>query len=116
MTHSEPTVASDDLVPGHNAAGINLKIEVRLFNSLSPYLNKPGGRELLEVPAGTTVEDIIRRFDIPRDKIFLILVNGRDISPGLVGAIRTSYPLEEGDVLALSGPVPFSYGYGAPVV
>ena len=24
--------------------------------------------------------------------------------------------LEEGDVVALSGPVPYSYGYGAPVV
>jgi hypothetical protein len=44
-------------------------------------------------------------------------VNGRDITPGLVGdSIRDYHVLDDGDVIALSGAVPYSYGYGSPVV
>ncbi len=46
-----------------------------------------------------------------------VLVNGRDITPGLVGDdIRDYHVLDDGDVIALSGEVPYSYGYGSPVV
>jgi hypothetical protein len=45
------------------------------------------------------------------------LVNGRDITPGRVGdGIRDYHVLDDGDVVALSGAVPYSYGYGSPVV
>jgi hypothetical protein len=44
-------------------------------------------------------------------------VNGRDITPGLVGGdIKDYHVLDDGDVIALSGAVPYSYGYGSPVV
>lgn len=101
---------------GHNATGITLTIELRLFNTLSRYGGKNGSGEQLEVPAGSTVGDIIKMLNIPRRKVYLALRNGRDVSPGLYGDINMEAFLEEGDVTALSGPVPYSYGYGAPVV
>ncbi len=46
-----------------------------------------------------------------------VLVNGRDITPGLVGDdIRDYHVLDDGDVIALSGAVSYSYGYGSSVV
>ena len=44
------------------------------------------------------------------------MVNGRDVTPLLNGGIETGHLLEDGDVVALSGPVPCSWGYGSPVV
>lgn len=32
------------------------------------------------------------------------------------GNINTEAGMSDGDVIALSGPVPYSYGYGAPAV
>ncbi|WP_156950758.1 hypothetical protein [Terasakiella pusilla] len=46
----------------------------------------------------------------------MILINGRDISSGRVGDLNISREIEDGDIVAFSGPVPYSYGYGAPVV
>jgi len=70
----------------------------------------------LTYPAGTTIETVFKDLNLPREHLFLILVNGRDISPGLVGELYFNHELEDGDVLAFSGPVPYSFGYGAPVV
>ncbi len=102
---------------GHNSEGLAITVEVRLFNRISRYANGQGARHRLSVPAGTTVGELVDRLQIPRAEVFLVLVNGRDVTPGLVGADFKDYHLiEEGDVVALSGPVPYSYGYGAPVV
>lgn len=101
--------------PGHNLCDLGLDIEVRAFNSLHGYI--PGGRQRLQVPAGCTVGELAERFSIPPERIWLVLVNGRDISRGLVGApVRATRVLEHGDVVAFSGPVPYSYGMGSPVV
>ena len=102
---------------GHNSQDVAITIEVRLFNRISRYANGQGARHRLSVPAGTTLGELVDQLRIPRSEIFLVLVNGRDVTPGLVGADFKDYHLvEEGDVVALSGPVPYSYGYGAPVV
>ena len=103
---------------GHNAAGITIRIEARFFNSLARY---SGGEALIrhmEVPAGETVGALIERLGMPKNEIFLVLRNGRDISPGLyeAGNVNVEAGLNDGDVIAFSGPVPFSYGYGAPIV
>ncbi len=103
---------------GHNSRNGVVKIEARFFNSLAKY---SGGRSLVrkvEVAAGTTVGDLIRELDLPISEIFLVLRNGRDITPGIYqgGVINEEVALDEGDVIAFSGPVPYSYGYGAPVV
>ena len=102
---------------GHNSQDVAITIEVRLFNRISRYANGQGARHRLSVPVGTSLGGLVDQLRIPRSEIFLVLVNGRDVTPGLVGADFKDYHLvEEGDVVALSGPVPYSYGYGAPVV
>ncbi len=102
---------------GHNSQDVVVKVEVRLFNSIVKYADAEGPRRQLALPAGTTVGELAERLRIPRDELFLVLVNGRDITPGLVGGdIKDYHLIEDGDVVAFSGAVPYSYGYGAPVV
>lgn len=103
---------------GHNAAGVSITIEARFFNSLAKYAGGEGLVRKLEVPADETIGSLIERLRLPKDEIFLVLRNGRDISPGLyeAGNVNVEAGLSEGDVVAFSGPVPYSYGYGAPVV
>ncbi len=103
---------------GHNAGGVTIAIEVRLFNSLSKFTKSRTFAERIEVAAGTTVGDLIAKFKLPIPDIYLVLKNGRDITPGLYqgGVVNTDAVLDEGDVIAFSGPVPYSPGYGAPVV
>jgi hypothetical protein len=102
---------------GHNSQDVVVKVEVRLFNSITKYADAEGPRHELSLPAGTTVGELAERLRIPRDELFLVLVNGRDITPGLIGDdIKDYHLIEDGDVVAFSGAVPYSYGYGAPVV
>jgi hypothetical protein len=103
---------------GHNSRVARLRIEARFFNSLAKYSGVDGVCRSLEVEAETTVGDLIEMFKLPRKDVFLVLRNGRDITPGLYqgGSINESVSLADGDVIAFSGPVPYSYGYGAPVV
>ena len=102
---------------GHNSRNRPVRVEVRLFNSLVRFANGEGSHFAAALPAGTTLGELAARLAIPLDAIFLVLVNGRDVTPGLVGAgIRAGHQIEDGDVVAFSGAVPYSYGYGAPVV
>jgi hypothetical protein len=102
---------------GHNRGEVSLTIEVRMFNSTARYSNGNGGRFPLTVEPGATVGDVLSILGVPAREVFLVMVNGRDITPGLISdPVRTGYELDDGDVLALSGPVPYSWGYGAPVV
>lgn len=100
---------------GHNVAGLTITVEVRLFNSLKDPADRTGPRRM-ELPAGSVVGDVMDALTIPANRVFLVLKNGRDVTPALNGGINRDHPLEDGDVLALSGPVPYSWGYGAPVV
>jgi molybdopterin converting factor small subunit len=113
----EGTTMSDSLI-GHNISGATIRVEVRFFNSLARFTRSPTFAERIEVAAGATVGDLIQRFRLPIPDIFLVLKNGRDITPGLYqgGVVNTDAALDDGDTIAFSGPVPYSYGYGAPVV
>ncbi len=88
-----------------------IEIEVRLFNSLQKY-----HLDSLRLEEGSTVGDALRLLAIPDGEIYLTLLNGRNIMQSLGGGIEREHSLQQGDVLALSGPVPFSRAYGAPVV
>lgn len=102
---------------GHNIGGAPIEVEVRLFNSLTSYGDGRGDRFAITLQAGTTIGELASLLGIPRAALFLVLVNGRDITPGLVGnGVRADCEIEHGDVVAFSGAVPYSYGYGAPVV
>ncbi len=100
---------------GHNMPDGSLKVQVRLFNAVAGAVHGPAVREI-ELPHGSTVRDVVEALGIPLNKVFLILRNGRDITPTLNGALNVDEFLEEGDVIAFSGPVPYSAGYGAPVI
>lgn len=102
---------------GHNSEKATVTIESRLFNSLTKYRGERTCRENFTLPAGSTIGDVLQAWGLPRKEVFLCLKNGRDVTPGLVGAdVNVNAVLEEGDVIAFSGPVPYSYGYGAPIV
>ena len=102
---------------GHNSRAARITVETKLFNSLTRYAANRPTREFLTLPAGATVRDVLAFWQIPEEEVFLVLRNGQDISPGLVGApARLDVVLDHGDVIAFSGPVPYSFGYGAPVV
>jgi len=53
---------------------------------------------------------------IPSGEVFLALQNGRDVTASLYADLNTERTVDDGDVVALSGPVPYSWGYGSPVV
>ncbi len=107
---------------GHNWRDATITVEVRLFNSVSRYGDGPCGDgpcrpRTVTLPAGATIGELIGKLGIPVEALFLVMVNGRDVTSGLVGAaINGNREIGDGDVVALSGPVPYSYGYGAPVV
>jgi len=114
MNQIDPTTPSRGI--GDNSGAAAVEIEVRLFNSLARYMRGSRGNCKLTLPAGSDVGDIMRLFGIPHSEVFLVLRNGRDLTPELEGGVRTEYQPEPGDVIALSGPVPYSWGYGSPVV
>lgn len=103
-------------VIGHNSAQGDITIRVKAFNSMTRFCDQGALAAPRAYPAGTTLGDVVRDLAVPESEVFLILVNGRDVSPGLVGQVRFTHELEDGDVVALSGPVPYSFGYGSPVV
>ncbi len=86
-----------------------MEIEIRLFNSLRRY-----GPRRLELPEGSRVQEAVRRLAIPRSEIHVVLLNGRTIGDNR--SLEGERSLQDGDVLALSGPVPWSRGYGSAVV
>lgn len=92
-----------------------IAIRLKMFNSLSPYAGGSGPKSL-EVPAGTVIGDLVARFGVPVDKIFLVLVNGKDVTRQLGAPVNLERELDDGDEVALSGPVPYSWGFGAPIV
>lgn len=76
-----------------------MKVVVHLTATLRAYL-PPGTRGdsvVLDVPDGTTVEQVVHSLRVPPDLERLTVVNGRDVTPD-----RT---LAEGDVLSLFPPL-----------
>lgn len=76
-----------------------MRVEVRLFATLTAFLppNSREGTVTLDVPAGSTVRDVLGHLGIPADLERVSLVNGRDAD-----AERT---LGAGDVLTVFPPL-----------
>ena len=106
----------DKSLKGHNLRGIEITVEIRLFNSLTRFAGDSGMIRRLRLPAGSTIGDAVKEINVPLDKIYLAMRNGRDVTPSLHTDINLEAVLDDGDIVALSGPVPYSWGYGAPVV
>ena len=105
---------------GHNSADVNIDFVVKGFNSITPYVAKNGAPLPMTMKAGTTVRDVVDLLGIPKDKIFLVFKNGRDVTKGIYPAnnpkCNFDVVIEEGDHISFSGPVPYSFGYGSAVV
>ena len=101
---------------GHNLPDAPIRVRVRVFNTVAAKMNLKGGDIELELPPGSTIEDVVKRLRVPLNAVFLVLRNGRDVTPTLKEPPNVDEFLEDGDVIAFSGPVPYSAGYGAPVM
>jgi molybdopterin synthase sulfur carrier subunit len=76
-----------------------VRVAVHLTATLRPYL-PPGTRGdsvVLEVPDGTTVDQVVHSLRIPPELERLTVLNGRDVTP--------DQALAEGDVLSLFPPL-----------
>lgn len=100
---------------GHNTKDIDIEIEVRLFNSIHRDLGGPVSRPMT-LPAGGTVADIFSRLGVCERHVFLVWCNGRDVTRDMPGTINTGFAPEHGDIIAISGAVPYSWGFGSPIV
>jgi len=101
---------------GHNCGGEAICVELRLFNSIAAAAGGRAPRHV-EIPVGCTLRELAGSAGVVLTDVFLVLFNGRDVTGGLVGdPVNGARELADGDVVAFSGPVPYSFGYGAPVV
>jgi sulfur carrier protein ThiS len=85
-----------------------VRITFKLFATLGQYLPRELDGQVavdnqiaLEVPAGTTVRQVIDRFPLPPTLVHLVLVNGEYVPPSQ----RAGRALREGDVLAIWPPI-----------
>lgn len=105
---------------GHNSGDTLVRFVVKGFNSVSPFVKKHGAPRPMELPVGATIRDVVEKLGIPNHTIFLAMKNGRDVTTGLYPSsepeVNLDVEIEDGDHISFSGPVPYSYGYGAPIV
>ncbi len=76
-----------------------IDIEVRFVTNVSRFSDKPRFSEKIEVPAETTVGDLIQRYGLPGDEIARVLCNGRAINPGTYtgGNLDLGASISDGD-------------------
>lgn len=76
-----------------------MKIELRLFASLSRYLpeRQTGNLCAMEIPEGTTIKELFQRLAIPAEIRKIIIVNGVHASD--------NQTLAEGDRIGVFPPV-----------
>ena len=76
-----------------------MKVAVHLTATLRTYLppGTRGDRVVLDVPDGTTVEQVVHSLRIPSELERLTVVNGRDAAP--------EQRLVEGDLLSIFPPL-----------
>lgn len=76
-----------------------MKVEVRLFATLTPYLpaGSHDGAAVVDVPDGVTPRELVRRLGIPGHLERVLLVNGADVP--------TDRPLRDRDVVTLFPPL-----------
>jgi len=88
-----------------------ITLEIRLFNKLQGFAINGNHRFELSVPRGITYLDLLGKLRIPAEDVYLAFRNGRNIE-----LFPEDDILQNGEIIALSGPVPYSRGYGSPVV
>ncbi len=100
---------------GDNSGAVEISIRAKMFNSIRPADGGPRLRDMV-LHAGATLKDVVQALNVDPGALFIVWANGRDVSKQMCGDINLDYVLEDGDEIALSGPIPYSWGYGSPVV
>jgi sulfur carrier protein ThiS len=84
------------------------RVTFKLFAMLSDHLpqevdgsRRHGNAIELSVPEGTTVQQLIDRFNLPQKLVHLVLVDGAYVAP----ADRATHTLGEGQALAIWPPI-----------
>lgn len=85
-----------------------MKITFKLFAMLTDHLpdevdgaRREGNVIVLDVPEGTTVQQMIDRFRLPAKLVHLVLVDGTYVAP----ANRGTRVLKDGEALAIWPPI-----------
>ncbi|MCG8487888.1 MAG: MoaD/ThiS family protein [Candidatus Thiodiazotropha sp.] len=80
-----------------------IQVEFKLFASLMSYL--PAGAKdhavMVEMADGSTVYDLMDKYQVPREQAHLVVCNGLFVPPSQ----RESHCLQDGDSIALWPPV-----------
>jgi molybdopterin converting factor small subunit len=53
-----------------------MKVELNLYASLARFHPRSPGDRILDVSDGTTILDLLRRLDVPMEKVKIIFLNG----------------------------------------
>lgn len=112
------TAYDRSITAASSRAGETMSIEVRFATSLTKFSDRPQFAKTIDVPAETTVGDLIAIYQIPVDQIARVLCNGRDVNPGTYtgGNLNFGASISEGDVITFSGPSPAIPGTRSAVV
>ena len=80
-----------------------MDITLKLYATLTPFLPEGAKKNQvpLELPTGTSVMDVLNRYQIPKEKCHLILINGNH-TPLDQADLKL---LTQGDTLAIWPPV-----------
>ena len=80
-----------------------MRVTFKLFASLTDHLprDRAGNAITLDIAAGTTVADLVTRFDLPPRLVHLVLVDGVFVPPEQ----RATRVLRDGETLAIWPPV-----------
>lgn len=80
-----------------------VNVEFKLYADLMRYLPANARQQSVrvEMAEGTTLYDLMDRFQVPRDQAHLVICNGLFIPPSQ----RETYQLQDHDVVALWPPV-----------
>jgi molybdopterin converting factor small subunit len=71
-----------------------MKVTVKLFATLREYGDN---QKVMDFPEGTSVLDVVKQLELPKDDVAIIMINGRHA--------KLETELKEEDVLALFPPV-----------
>ncbi|MGD8909917.1 MAG: MoaD/ThiS family protein [Chromatiales bacterium] len=80
-----------------------VSVDFKLYADLMRYL-PPNAKQQsvsVEMPEGSTIYDLMERFQVPREQAHLVICNGFYIPPSQ----RGTYQLQERDIIALWPPV-----------
>jgi sulfur carrier protein ThiS len=80
-----------------------ISVDFKLYADLMRYLPPDAKQQSVHVdmPEGSTLYDLMERFQVPKEQAHLVICNGLFIPPSQ----RGTYQLQQHDVIALWPPV-----------